>query len=96
MNWTITKQWYEGNYEAGEPVYFFTEIYGLKAAMKGHETAVANFGLFEATGRRIVHCFFAGDKRYWSREEVFNSSGNDSHMLDDVNLFLIPGNVEFV
>lgn len=95
-NWTITAQWYEGNFDSGEPVYYYSKIYGLKRYMQGYSQAVACFGTFEVQGRHIVHSFYAGDNRSWTKEETFDDGHNDSHMLDDILYFLMKGNVEFV
>ena len=94
-NFLITRQWYEGNFAAGEPVYFFTEFWGLKPFMQGHDNARACFGDFEVRGRHVVHAFYAGDNRFWTEEETYNTGSNDSHMLDDVCGYLINGNVDF-
>ena len=94
-NYTITNQWYEGDFNKGEAVYFFTEIWGLKPLMRGHEEARACFGSFEVRDRHVVHAFYAGDNRWWNAEETYDTGSNDSHMLDDVR-YLIEGNVDFL
>lgn len=94
MTARITKQWYEGIYEVGEPIYFITQFFGLKPAMRGHNEAVADFGRFIVVGRHVIHEFYAGANDRWTAEEVFNTGSNDSHMLDDLGR-LLKGEVEF-
>jgi hypothetical protein len=94
-NYTITRQWYEGDFENGEAVYFFTETFGLKSLMQGNSEARACFGSFEVRGRYVVHAFYAGDNLNWTEEETYCTGSNDSHMLDDIR-YLLEGNVDFV
>jgi len=95
-SWTITRRWYEGDYHAGEPVYFLAELWGLSPYMKGHDQVVACFGTFEKRGRHIIYQLYAGDKRHWTEAETYNVNDRESHMLDDICYFLMTGNVEFI
>lgn len=85
----IIKNWQTGNKEAGEVVYDYYLVQGIKSLMKSRPEARAIFGWFEVVeGGLVVWSAFNGDRGQ------YDDTVMDGEYLDDLKA-LRNGRVEY-